>query len=823
MKKIFFILLMINVLDLMSQDFTPSDTLVFTGVNHAQMKWVDLNNDGRFDLFVSGLEIEGDTARSRSGIYWQQDDQSFSQQTILLDLANLHHIHPIDMNRDGYQDLLVSTKDTLGAKHFIFTNNQDSTFTKKILFTQEEVPFGQWQTIDLDNDGQVELALHGEAGNKIYEFKSGQWKEMVLPFADIDLLSAFVFYDQDRNGYLDILMTGPESSGDSISILFKNLGNMVFERVDQESLNPLAINDYTLNDVNDDGLTDIIVSAQTNSNQQGMRIIVNSEEGQLVDSIIDLNTIFQQAQVQSIDLNSDGIWDSDFEGYSFLSDTLQRERVISDDDQGFQSTNDTLSNSIGLGRLYADIDFDGDLDYAEAAVIKDSLAIVLYENKASLNEGPSKIESFIAMRMGDRIYMAWKEAQDDHTATRSISYDVVIGSRDSASLLRSASLYIETKKRSLPILGNNTFNTYLILKDSARKATSVDIMAVDNAWHYNPGNCFETSLGTEDCTDTEVTNLYFCEPTAVDLSTPNGEEAHWFSSTTGFIEFGSSINVLVSEQQFFVALFERPEKCSQGIAFHVFIDSAPDQIPDQIVCEGSSVELELSNDYASYSWSLISTGEVLSNSNILSYVPNSDDRVSLEVMTFNDCIYTQVFDLKIDDFQVDLSDSLVSIMEGESIELKASGGVSYTWTPEESINNSNISNPTVNPDVTTTYRVVAINELGCVSEAEVRVEVIQTAFLPDSFSPNRDGRNEFYKIYDLGQTREFTFSIFDRIGNVIYETNSYEQVVNRGWDGTKNGAPMAAGSYFWRIRGSYMDGQEIKINGGQKGAFHLIR
>src|SRR5207245_1740884 len=48
-----------------------------------------------------------------------------------------------------------------------------------------------------------------------------------------------------------------------------------------------------------------------------------------------------------------------------------------------------------------------------------------------------------------------------------------------------------------------------------------------------------------------------------------------------------------------------------------------------------------------------------------------------------------------------------SICEGESVQLTAAGGTTYTWSPPGSLSNANISNPVADPTMSTAYSVSA--------------------------------------------------------------------------------------------------------------------
>ncbi|MEM6344659.1 MAG: gliding motility-associated C-terminal domain-containing protein [Bacteroidota bacterium] len=62
---------------------------------------------------------------------------------------------------------------------------------------------------------------------------------------------------------------------------------------------------------------------------------------------------------------------------------------------------------------------------------------------------------------------------------------------------------------------------------------------------------------------------------------------------------------------------------------------------------------------------------------------------------------------------------------GETTQLNASGGVSYSWTPTAGLSNPNIQNPSASPTTTTTYTAFITDQYGCVWQDTIRVTVNQ--------------------------------------------------------------------------------------------------
>ena len=80
---------------------------------------------------------------------------------------------------------------------------------------------------------------------------------------------------------------------------------------------------------------------------------------------------------------------------------------------------------------------------------------------------------------------------------------------------------------------------------------------------------------------------------------------------------------------------------------------------------------------------------------------------------------------------------------------------------------------------------------------EVRVELNPNIrFKFDAFIPGSASNNTFYPVMDF-IPESFTFKIFNRWGNLVFETND---PYNPVWDGTMNGKLVEQGVYTWQIQ-----------------------
>jgi len=77
----------------------------------------------------------------------------------------------------------------------------------------------------------------------------------------------------------------------------------------------------------------------------------------------------------------------------------------------------------------------------------------------------------------------------------------------------------------------------------------------------------------------------------------------------------------------------------------------------------------------------------------------------------------------------------ISICQGSSTTLSASGGNSYSWSPANGLSNSNIANPVASPNATTTYTVTVTNANSCADTDQVTVTVNSPPNLNFSLQP----------------------------------------------------------------------------------------
>jgi len=86
---------------------------------------------------------------------------------------------------------------------------------------------------------------------------------------------------------------------------------------------------------------------------------------------------------------------------------------------------------------------------------------------------------------------------------------------------------------------------------------------------------------------------------------------------------------------------------------------------------------------------------------------------------------------------------------------------------------------------------------------------VSNLVLPNVFTPNFDSINDVFKPV-TDEITELSFSIFNRWGNLIFETER----VNGFWDGrTTSGEPCQDGVYFCVLTAKGIDNKDYKLKG----------
>ena len=170
-------------------------------------------------------------------------------------------------------------------------------------------------------------------------------------------------------------------------------------------------------------------------------------------------------------------------------------------------------------------------------------------------------------------------------------------------------------------------------------------------------------------------------------------------------------------------------------------------------------------------------------------------------------------------------DSLVMNL-GQTIQLQGLSNydpaATYQWGPPFGLSCYNCPSPLIEVNTSQLYTVtvsVNINGNTCTVDTSIYVTVIPhyDIFIPNVFSPNKDGNNDYFEIYGQLSTMKYVeVEIFDRSGEKVFESTD----INFKWDGTYKGKPLPPTVLVYTLHVVFIDNHSEKLF---KGGLTLLR
>ena len=130
-----------------------------------------------------------------------------------------------------------------------------------------------------------------------------------------------------------------------------------------------------------------------------------------------------------------------------------------------------------------------------------------------------------------------------------------------------------------------------------------------------------------------------------------------------------------------------------------------------------------------------------------------------------------------------------------AVELSNAGVVNYEWLNPYGLNFSNIYNPISILDIEYEYYVKGSTINNCVAFDTIKIKVVKgpEIYVPSAFTPNGDTKNDFLAPICIGMKSLTYFRIFNRYGELVFETSTF----NKGWNGTFKGRTQETATYVW--------------------------
>ncbi len=138
-------------------------------------------------------------------------------------------------------------------------------------------------------------------------------------------------------------------------------------------------------------------------------------------------------------------------------------------------------------------------------------------------------------------------------------------------------------------------------------------------------------------------------------------------------------------------------------------------------------------------------------------------------------------------------------------------GDDVLWTPAASLDNPLSYTPVFTGDREQTYIIELKTSSGCITIDTQVVKVVKdiAIYVPNSFTPNNDGRNDVLKPVMYGIKQLIFFRVYNRWGQLVFETHD----AAKGWDGRQKSAPAEMQTVVWMLEAMGADGKVYRAKG----------
>jgi gliding motility-associated-like protein len=222
----------------------------------------------------------------------------------------------------------------------------------------------------------------------------------------------------------------------------------------------------------------------------------------------------------------------------------------------------------------------------------------------------------------------------------------------------------------------------------------------------------------------------------------------------------------------------------------------PELGPDRDLCAGEKLVLRPGN-FSNYLWHDGSTGPEFNVRSIGKYW--------VSIVGSNQCIGSDTLTIfAIDSIPVNFLPPNQELCLGNSLKLSVPNYLTYQWSTGSTDNFSDIKTFGL------FYLTVKDFNLctGTDSITILRANCVPIG-VPNAFTPDGNTINDIFKPTIYQQVNNYSFQVFNRYGQKVFETREY----GKGWDGTLNGRKQPSGNYVYRIKYSNIFGRDQVENG----------
>ena len=515
------------------------------GVWDSSIAFGDYDNDGDLDIALTGYD--GINLRF---IIFQNDAGVFNQAQEPMGVnmgVNWSTIAFGDIDNDGDLDIALTGQDNAANYRFIIYRNDAG------VFNQAQEPMGAnmgvWMSSiaygDIDNDGDLDIALTGNDGAGprfiIYRNDGGVFNQVQEPMgANLGVEESSIAYgDYDNDGDLDIALTGRDGGLNYRFIIYRNDAGVFNQAQEPMGVN-MGVNWSTIafGDIDNDGDLDIALTGQDNAANYRF-IIYRNDAG-----------VFNQAQepmganlgviVSSIaygDYDNDGDLDIALTG----EDVANPRFIIYRNDAGvFNQAQEPMGANLGVAWssiAFGDIDNDGDLDIALTGWDGVNSRFIIYQNnEATTNNPPAVPTGMSSTNVGGYWRLSWDQSSDDHTAADVLRYQIAIGTNSGIYDYASTNIDYPRGQANIGKVTVVTGTPWYQTSIPTGKSVYWKVLAIDSAFKHSAYSSEQVAIPVPPSTPTGLTAIAISS-NQIDLSWND------VSNETSYTLFRNTVNI----------------------------------------------------------------------------------------------------------------------------------------------------------------------------------------------------------------------------------------------------------------------------------------
>ena len=381
--------------------------------------WADVNNDGKLDAVYSETVLIN---TGNDNFVWQAALQNHKDELSAL----------ADVNNDNMVDYLITGEESRGVLYQNSGNGFSEDNATEIIPSYRG---GQLKFADFDNDGWQDFTITGwmdftEKMTEIYRNNRNGFEKLAvdLPHWGTGSLD---WGDYDKDGDLDLLLSGYDGSGIMTAIFNNDRGN--FRMVTNETIPGVIQGQSRWMDYNNDGLLDILLVGY--DGKPVLYLFRNT--GHLS---------FYQIPIDQIGI--DPLWFSNVSIADFDGDGYQ-DVILSGQDKDWGEHTYIFRNTMGTAT-------------------------------SAVNIAPSVPSNLQSEVVGNRVHLTWNKSSDNTTSPKALAYNVYIRSEETGEFVVSPLSDMQTGFRKVVDRGNCVSNRFMDINSLDEGTYYWSVQAIDN-------------------------------------------------------------------------------------------------------------------------------------------------------------------------------------------------------------------------------------------------------------------------------------------------------------------------------------------------------